>query len=160
MLKIIYLRNHKNWYSNFNDTKYSQIIWKFFKFHSQNLIIILNNQVIHVSKERLNGSKSLQLLTGTHFKIYWLSNYIFDMTLCIFNATSVVLAIKLMAIIKDDKTNELWPISDGDTVFVTWLLFFASSWCWCAFAYCASLLFKSDIVGKLRYWWIQKNENF
>ncbi len=69
------------------------------------------------------------------------------MALCTFNVTCLLVAIKAMAVLKNDETSELWPITNGDAFYVTWFLFAASSWCWCAFAYCASLLFKSDIVA-------------
>ncbi len=111
------------------------------------IAFIMGIMAIHVAKERLNGSKSLQLLTGTHFLTYWTSNYIFDMIICTFNVTSLLLVIKVMTVLKNDETNELWPISNGDAFYVTWLMFAASSWCWCAFAYSASFLFKSDVVA-------------
>ena len=50
---------------------------------------IMSAIVLHVTKERLNGSKGLQLLTGCHPFTYWLSNYIFDMAICLFNVSDL-----------------------------------------------------------------------
>lgn len=107
----------------------------------------MGSQAIHVTAERINGSKSLQLLTGTHFSTYWLSNYLFDMCVCLFNVCTIILSIKVVDAAKNDPTSELSPIVTGDAFIITFILFLASSWSWCAFAYCSSLIFQSDIVA-------------
>ena len=107
----------------------------------------MGSQAIHVSAERINGSKSLQLLTGTHFLTYWLSNYVFDICVCLFNVCTILLSIKLVDAARNDPTSELRPIVSGDAFIITWILFLASSFSWCAFAYCSSLIFRSDIVA-------------
>ena len=68
------------------------------------IALIISILVIHVGRENFNGSKGLQLLSGTHFTTYWFANYIFDLAICFFNAGTLVAMIKLVITIKNDST--------------------------------------------------------
>jgi len=58
------------------------------------IAFIISALVISVSRERNSGSKSLQYLSRTHFITYWISNYLFDVCLCLFNLISRILYLK------------------------------------------------------------------
>ena len=103
--------------------------------------------VIHVSRERISGSKGLQLLTGTHFITYWASNYLFDLAICVFNVTMIVFAMKIVNWIKNDPGNEIYAFASDETLGYVFLLFLFSAYSWCAVAYISSFFFKSDIVN-------------
>ncbi len=103
---------------------------------------------IHVCKERINGSKQLQLLSGTHYGTYWLSNFLFDWPIFFLTAVSLVVVLKVINSIKNDPSNELYAIAgDSSNLGYFFLLLFFSSFSWCTYAYIWSFFFKSDIVS-------------
>lgn len=65
----------------------------------------------------------------------------------IYQITCIMSAIKIVDAIKNDSTSELSPIVSDEAFVVTFLLFFISSFSWCAFAYAASFMFKSDVAS-------------
>lgn len=103
--------------------------------------------VIHVTRERVNGSKKLQLLNGTHFTTYWLSNYLFDLTTCFINISSMVFIIKMVDLAKNDPTTELSSIASSNSLGYFYLMLLISSLAWCSLAYVWSFLFRSDIIS-------------
>ena len=111
------------------------------------IAFIASATVIHVTRERENGSKLLQSLSGASATVYWLSNYVFDMAVCLFNIATILFAMKLIAIVRNDPTNELAPISTNVSLSYVALLLVASSFTWCTYAYILSFFFKSDILG-------------
>jgi hypothetical protein len=109
--------------------------------------LIISFMVINISRERINGSKSLQYITRTNFVTYWLSNYLFDLVICFFNLTSMIVVLKLVDLIRNDPTNESYPIASNSTLAYVLLLFLLSSFSWCTFAYIWSFFFKTDLIG-------------
>lgn len=108
--------------------------------------LLVGFMVIHPGRERLNGSKQLQYLSGTHYAIYWLSNYLFDLAVYIFGISTMVIALKLINGIKNDSSIEIYPIASDNTLGYFYLLLFISTFAWCSFAYVWSFFFKSEIV--------------
>lgn len=113
------------------------------------IAFVISVTTIHLIRERINGSKSLQLLSGTHYSTYWLSNLIFDLMVYLFVISSLVVAIKVVAMTKDDEdTNETVIIGrDGYTLAYMFLFMVISSFSWATLSYVWSFLFKSDVVG-------------
>lgn len=70
------------------------------------VVIQIGLIVITVGRERISGSKSLQLLTGTRTLIYWISNYVFDVFILIFNFVSMIVVFKIIDLARNDPTNE------------------------------------------------------
>lgn len=101
---------------------------------------------MHMARERLNGSKQLQLLSGVHYSVYWLANYMFDLTICLINITSMVFIIKMVDLAKNDPTSEVNAVVSSSLGYYFLILLF-SSFAWCALAYFWSFFFKSDIIG-------------
>ena len=108
---------------------------------------MISGIVIHVTRERTSGSKLLQLLSGTHYATYWFSNYIFDLSVFVFNFTTMTIVIKLVDIIKNDPTNETAPIANESAIYNLYFLFLISSFSCCTLAYIWSFFFKSDLIS-------------
>lgn len=103
--------------------------------------------VIHVSRERINGSKSQQLLAGTRAYIYWVSNYLFDLVLFIFELTLMIVALKLVDLARQDPSNEIHPLTSSENIGYMFMLFYLSAFSSCALTYVWSFLFKSEMIG-------------
>ena len=56
--------------------------------------LIISLLVMHVARERTNGSKQLQLMSGVHYSTYWMANYLFDLILVFINVTLLVIILK------------------------------------------------------------------
>lgn len=108
---------------------------------------IISVMVMHVARERCNGSKQLQMLSGLHYATYWLSNYVFDFLTCLFNIVTMVVAMKIVDSSRKDPTIETYPIaSDGGALGSFFFMMVFNSFSWCTFAYIWSFYFKSDII--------------
>jgi hypothetical protein len=110
------------------------------------IIIALN--VLQVGRERLSGSRTLQLLSGTRKVTYWASNYIFDLLIIAFNYTTMIFVLKIVDTIRnDDFTNEVKPLADSDNLAFVYLLFIFSSVSCCTLSYLWSFLFNSELIS-------------
>jgi hypothetical protein len=120
-----------------------------FHFIVNSIIVafIISILVIHIARERLNGSKQLQMLSGVHYGTYWLANYLFDLTICLINISLMVFILKVVSLAKNDLTSEVFAVSAGDSLGYFFLLLLFSSFAWCSLAYFWSFFFKSDIIG-------------
>lgn len=109
---------------------------------------IISVSTIHLTREKRNGSKALQLLSGTHYITYWLSNFIFDFLVYIFQIITMLTALKIVANNLTDKANDSFLITK-DWWSIIYLLIFMilSSITWTSLASFWSNFFKSDIVG-------------
>jgi hypothetical protein len=104
--------------------------------------------VIHLTRENRNGSKSLQLLSGTDFITYWLANYIFDWLVFFFNIVSYMLVLWAVSLIRNDTSTESYIITaTGSNFYYTFVFLLVNSLTWPVLAYLWSFLFKSDIVS-------------
>ena len=56
--------------------------------------LLISFLVMHVARERTNGSKQLQLMSGVHYGTYWLANYLFDLIVVLVNVTLLVIILK------------------------------------------------------------------
>ncbi len=111
------------------------------------IVLIMSVMVITIGRERISGSKTLQLLAGTRSLTYWTANYIFDVTIVIFNFTSMVITFKVIDTIRNDPMNETSPLSQSSTIGYVYLLFVTCSFSCCSMAYVWSFFFKSELVG-------------
>ena len=109
---------------------------------------IISVTTIHLTREKRNGSKSLQLLSGTHFIVYWIANYLFDLVIFLFNIVTIVVSLKIVALSITDKANDTFLIAhDGMTLFNFFLFMLLTCLSWSTLAYVWSNFFKSDIIG-------------
>jgi len=112
------------------------------------IALIIAFQVIHIARERNNGSKQMQMLAGIHYVTYWISNYLFDLLVMIFQCTMLVI---MLAIVNAGKGNssdyEVYWIASNNLLGYAYLLLLFSCVSWCTYAYIWSFLFKQDIVG-------------
>ena len=112
-----------------------------------NIAFFISLLVMHASKERIDGFKTLQILSGTHTVLYWISNYIFDLLLSFINVGSLVGMLALVGYYQHDQSSELYAISSYPTIGYVALLLFISSFTWPIFAHIWSFIFKSDVTG-------------
>ena len=103
--------------------------------------------VAHVGRERINGSKHIQLLSGVHFVTYWIGNLIYDMIICLYTITGLVIAFKIMDVILNSPLSETFPIANGLNLFYYFILLLFSSFGWLMYAYSLSHFYKTEIVG-------------
>ena len=111
------------------------------------IAFMIGIMVMHVAKERLNGSKQLQLLSGVHFSTYWISHYLFDTLIYIFNILTIIFALAIVNLSKNDQTNEIYTIAGTNNLGYFLLLLLFSCFSWSLLAYVWSFKFKSDIIG-------------
>ena len=109
--------------------------------------LMISFMVMHVARERTNGSKQLQMLSGIHFTLYWISNYLFDLIIYVFNISTMVFILKMVDLAKNDSTSEVNAVAGTDGLGYIYLLLLFSCFSWCTLAYIWSFLFKSDIIG-------------
>lgn len=124
--------------------------------------------VFHLARERRNGSKFLQLLSGTHylvlsislynqlynfdcyFKIYWLANLLFDMMVFFFNISLLTIILRLVSYSITDQANDTLLLAHKNSILFDYFLFlFLSSFSWATLTYLWTFLFKSDIISFL-----------
>nr|QUF59432.1 ATP-binding cassette transporter Abca3-like4 [Brachionus angularis] len=112
------------------------------------IAFVISVSTIHLTREKRNGSKSLQLLSGTHYIVYLISNYIFDFIIYLIQIISLVLAFKIVSINLNDTANDTVLISqNGLTLFYLFLFMLLTCFSWSTIAYIWSNFFKSDIIG-------------
>lgn len=103
---------------------------------------------IHMTRERANGSKSLQLMSKTHSITYWLSNYLFDGLIHIFNILTILAIVYLCYSVLDVKSTDFGRLFTSPRTILHLGLFLlaivASS---LTLAYVTSHFFKSDILS-------------
>ncbi len=109
--------------------------------------IFISFFVVHVGKERINGSKHLQLLTGVHFSIYWIANFLFDFIICFYTICGTVGIIKLIDFVRNEPLSETFLIANEENLLYLFILLIFSSFAWLAYAYVFSNFFKSEIIG-------------
>ncbi len=106
---------------------------------------------MHVSKEKINGSKDLQLLSGTHQITYWASNYLFDLSLCLYNAGLLIIVIASVGTVRDTSlvsmSSEVSVTAQWPTIGYVVLILFLSSLSWPLYGYCWAYFFKSDVTA-------------
>ena len=111
---------------------------------------IISVCTIHVTREKRNGSKFLQLLSGTHYITYWASNYLFDVLVFFINISTIILALKLVSLTISDTANDTLVLAnDGLTLFNLFTFMFFCSFSWATLAYIWSFIFKSDVIAFL-----------
>lgn len=109
--------------------------------------LITSLLVITITRERTNGSKSQQLLTGTHFFTYWTSNYLFDVLVVLVEFTAMIATIKAIDSSRSDTTRETSPLVSSSSLAYVFLLFYLAAFASCSLTYIWSFFFKSEMIG-------------
>ena len=114
---------------------------------STSLIVafIMSSTVMHISKEKMNGSRNLQLLSGSHRITYWISNYIFDYLICLINIALIIGIIVIIDGSRTDKNSDISVIAMYPTIGYVILILVVSSFNWPLYGYCWANYFKSDV---------------
>lgn len=110
---------------------------------------IMSFIIMFVAKERITGSKSLQLISGTHQVTYWTTNYVFDYALCLYNVLLIVCVISLVGSVRSNSgiMSDVSILASWPEIGYVLLVLFLSSLTWPIYTYCWSFFFKSDITG-------------
>ena len=103
---------------------------------------------MHSAREKLNGSKKLQLLSNTSHLTYWLGNYIFDLALNLFNISMFVAVLAVMSSVRNNNPKlDIYLLTSSSTIAYLFLVLFLSALNWPVLCYCWLHFFKSDITG-------------
>nr|APD26552.1 ATP-binding cassette transporter subfamily A member 3-like X2 protein [Brachionus koreanus] len=116
-------------------------------FNSIIIAFMIGIMVIHIGRERANGSKQLQMLSGLTWPTYWVSNFLFDMLIHLINISLIVIGLKIVDAIKNDESSEIKAIAGDETLGYLFFLLFISSFSWTILSFIWSFLFKSEIIG-------------
>jgi hypothetical protein len=114
---------------------------------------IISLTCINITRERVNRSKTLQIMSGTSNFMYWTSNYTFDLFIYLINIGSVIGLIRFLAEMgasAPDRTDHVLlglPENDSLSLLILFGLLTLNSLSWATFAYIWSGLFKSEIVA-------------
>ena len=112
------------------------------------IALIISFNVIHIARERNNGSKQMQLLSGIHFVNYWVANYLFDLLVMVVQCAMLVIMLAIVNAAKgNDSSYEVYYIANNNLLGYAFLLMLFSCVSWCTYSYIWSFLFKQDIVG-------------
>jgi hypothetical protein len=103
--------------------------------------------VMHVAYEKLNQSKKLQILSNTSVSIYWLSNYIFDLSLCLLNVGLFVATLTTVSAFRNDPELDIFLLTSKPTVGYLCLILFLSALNWPLLCYFWLHFFKSDVIA-------------
>ncbi|CAF0854082.1 unnamed protein product [Brachionus calyciflorus] len=143
--------DNNNYYGN-NFLKYlgcfDVLPLSLFNFASSIVVsFIISINVMHVSREKINGSKKLQLLSNTNKFVYWLSNFIFDFAICLINICLVIGITCLISSIRNNPEVDIYIMSSRPTVGYWFLVLVFSSLNWTFLAYFWLNFFKSDVTA-------------
>lgn len=111
------------------------------------IAFVISINVMHVSKEKINGSKKLQLLSNTNKIVYWTSNFIFDFTVCLVNICLVIAVTCLANYIRNNPEVDIFIMSSRPTVGYWFLILIISSFNWTFLSYFWLSFFKSDVTA-------------
>ena len=111
------------------------------------IAIVIAFQVMHVARERNNGSKQMQMLSGIHYVTYWVANYLFDSIIMVFQCSMLIIMLAIVNAIKNNSDAEVYKIASSNLLGYAYLLLLFSCMTWCTLAYIWSFLFKADIIG-------------
>lgn len=109
---------------------------------------ILSLSTVNLIREKKNGSKSLQLMSGVHVLTYWFANYLFDILAFLFNICGMIAILKVLDFILNEKAYDITIIiNDWTKLAYFCLLLVISSVSWATLSYIWSFFINSDIVG-------------
>lgn len=126
------------------------------------IAFLVSFSVMNLIRERKNGSKFLQLLSGTHPIVYWTANYIFDFTLYLINSLTILVVLSLVSLATSNVNSEAYILMRVHPENLFYLLGFlmVASMAWASLAYVWSFLFDSDVAGFLVLFGVLSTANF
>lgn len=111
------------------------------------LSLVISINVMHVSKENINESKKLQILSNTNQLVYWASNYIFDLGIFFINITSILIVILVVNSFKNDPETDIYLIASYPIFPNLVLVLFISMFSWPLYTYVWLNFFRSDVTS-------------
>ncbi|CAF1607738.1 unnamed protein product, partial [Adineta ricciae] len=114
-------------------------------------IVFIGILILPITQERLNHSKNLQLLTNLSKKIYWLSNIIFDICLCLILSSILTIILKIGSIINSNPQAEIQIYRNIEQIGYYFLIIFMYSLASVPMVYVYSFIQKSEFVGFITF---------
>lgn len=111
------------------------------------IAFVISINVMHVSREKINGSKKLQLLSNTNKIVYWTSNFVFDFSICLINICLVIGITSLINYIRNNPEVDIYIMSSRPTIGYWFLTLIMSSFNWTFLSYFWLSFFKSDVTA-------------
>ena len=119
-----------------------------FNFCTSLIIALISGLLtMHVTREKSNGSKDLQLISGTKHSTFWLANFLFDLVFCLIHVLLFVLTILLAKHVRTDTGSDVALVGQEHTIGYFTAVLALSSISWIMSAYCWSHLFKRSDVS-------------
>ncbi|CAF3375160.1 unnamed protein product [Rotaria sp. Silwood1] len=101
--------------------------------------------------ERVNHSKDLQLLTNLKKRIYWLSNLIFDVSLCLILCSLLTIVLKIGATANSKTQSEVYIYRNTEETGYFFLMFLMYSLASLPFIYTFSFGVKRELIGVINF---------
>ena len=113
------------------------------------IAFLISLTTICMTRERKTGSKKLHILSGTHFTVYWFSNYLFDFSFHFISSLIIVITLKITSMVSNADNEAFILLKEPNSTNLLYLFIFLilSSFSWSTFAYLWSFFFKSDMVA-------------
>ncbi|CAM4813346.1 unnamed protein product [Rotaria magnacalcarata] len=113
--------------------------------------IFISILALNIIRERISHSKDLQLLTNTPKKLYWLSNFIYDFTLCLILSALLTIAVKIGSAVNPDPNVEVKIYQGTAQIGYFFLLYVMFSLASLPFMYSYSFIPQSELIGFIMF---------
>ncbi|CAF3480607.1 unnamed protein product [Rotaria socialis] len=113
--------------------------------------IFISILALNIIRERIRHSKDLQLLTNTSKKLYWLSNFIYDLALCLILSALLTIAVKIGSAANPDPNVEVKIYQGTAQIGYFFLLYVMFSLASLPFMYSYSFIPQSELIGFIMF---------
>lgn len=103
---------------------------------------------IHVTRERVNKSKQLQIMQGGGWLVYWASNYLFEFLLYSISIVLMIALITILGNVSSNVRNDYTLLAArNENLLKLFGFLLVTSFSWSTLAYVWSFMFKSEMVA-------------
>ncbi|CAF4073177.1 unnamed protein product, partial [Rotaria sp. Silwood2] len=113
--------------------------------------IFISILVLNVIRERISHSKDLQLLTNTSKKLYWFSNFLYDLTLCLIISALLTIVVKIGSVAHPNSEVEVHIYQGTEQIGYFFLLYVMYSLTSLPFVYSYSFIPESELIGFIMF---------
>ncbi|CAM4928643.1 unnamed protein product [Rotaria socialis] len=113
--------------------------------------IFISILALNIIRERIRHSKDLQLLTNTSKKLYWLSNFIYDLALCLILSALLTIAVKIGSAANPVPNVEVKIYQGTAQIGYFFLLYVMFSLASLPFMYSYSFIPQSELIGFIMF---------
>ncbi|CAF1280253.1 unnamed protein product [Rotaria sordida] len=113
--------------------------------------IFISILALNVIRERISHSKDLQLLTNTSKKLYWFSNFLYDLTLCWIVSALLTIVVKIGSVVHPNPEVEVQIYKGTEQISYFFLLYVMYSLASLPFMYSYSFIPESELIGFIMF---------